>query len=93
MKTPARTNQNTVASYRAFVAQQSADNARLHVRALRAMGCALAVAPVLYFATMSAPELARQCAGAVAGSLVCIPLGIALATLSDYRAARAARRK
>lgn len=88
MKTPAATNQNTVASYRAFVAQQSADNARLHVRARRAALLPLALLLPAYAVTCTSPEIVREVAGAVLGAWFGIPAGIALATLSDYRAAR-----
>lgn len=83
-KSTARTA-NTVETYRAYLVESAAANARLSARAFRALPFILAGAVALYAATLSSPDDLRAYAGAVAGALVGICGGVALAARSVAR--------
>lgn len=82
---PAARTVNTVETYRAYLVESAAANARLSARAFRALGFTLAGAVALYAATLSCPDDLRAFAGAVAGALVGICGGIAFAARSVAR--------
>ena len=85
MKTPAAINQNTVESFRAFLIQSAAANARRAALARRALPFTVAAGVALYAATLGSAEDVRTYAGALVGALVGIPAGVALGAQSCAR--------